>query len=193
MKWMLAILILFILCQTVLANENSLNIDPNYTLAALLASKRSFSISIDDQVTDGCLPFPKRLKDVFEASLRRDNFQIINPTTFGDNIVITAIGGESQKGSCVVYLDANLYQTIFVRVPFTGEIVNDKIVNIRDGILRLPNIIGDRLLVQRKEIMQTKIEQVVSNFADDLYLKIMRARDLIYPDFPNMKKQADDF
>ncbi|MGB6103282.1 MAG: hypothetical protein WBF88_05470 [Pusillimonas sp.] len=88
---------------------------------ALLATKQAFSISVNDEVTGGCLPRPNHLKDALEVSLRKNGFEIASDVPFGNEIVINALGYGygANESLCAVTASVRLDFLVLVGVPHT--------------------------------------------------------------------------
>ncbi len=140
---------------------------------SLLVSMDVFAIKVSDQVTGGCLPNPRKLKDKMEISLRRNGFGIVKkPGLFTNNILIAALGYKIGESSCAVYLSAELIFQILATVPFAGNVPK-----VNETFVPFVYKIGGVILTGGRHSMQSRLEEQVTEFADKLYLDISRAKD----------------
>ncbi len=147
-------------------------------MKSLIATKNTFSITISDQVTGGCLPRPSELKNKMEISLRRNGFKIVdyekNPM---NNIYITAIGYKITDSSCAVHLSTELSMATAVNVPYAEK--NNELT-----VTYVNYSLGSNILTGDRYSMQKRLEKIVSESADSLYLNVSRAKDYIFEKFP---------
>ena len=151
---------------------------------SLLVSKDEFSIQVSDQVTGGCLPFPNKLKDKMEISLRKNGFDIAKKANFfTNNIYITALGFKISESSCAVHLSAELIFPVVANVPFAED-------EPKGSKTLVPFIykIGDVILAGERYSMQDRLSKTVTEFADKLYLDISRSKDDVFKKFPSIKE-----
>ena len=95
------------------------------SLSSLIALRDNFTIEYSDQVSDGCLPQPSRMKDKMELVLRQNGFSIATEESwFPNKINITALGFATNASSCAVHLDADLVFWGSVVVPYAQTVPN---------------------------------------------------------------------
>lgn len=148
-------------------------------MESLIAFRDGFTIDYSDQVSDGCLPQPSKMKDKMELALRQNGFSISEDSFLTNKINITALGFSTNASSCAIYLKAELEFWAGVVVPFSQT--------MPDGSTTLAPIrydFGSVILTGGKNGMQNRVESQVKEFGDDLYLRISRAKDYISKKFP---------
>jgi len=182
-KKIVIILTLLSLSKNLLANEApSLLWDGG--MNSILATKNTFSITISDQVTGGCLPNPRDLKDKMEFSLRKNGFKIKNDKdAITDNIFITVLGYKTNQSTCIIHLSVDLRLITAVIVPFSndGNGTTNTLTKMRYNI-------GNGLLSGSKNSMQSRLKKEISEYGDKLYLDISRAKDYTFSKFPFIKR-----
>jgi len=163
-------------------NEPSLLFDGGTD--AILATKNNFRIIYTDEVTGGCLPKPKRLKDKMELQLRRNGIGF-NPdgSEFDDTIVLSALGFRAGPNYCAVSLTVKLKTWVAVKVPYSKDVPSGQMTYV-------PYIytMGHYLLTGKRGSMQRRLEKVAAELGDQTYLNIARARDRLFPQFPTIEK-----
>ncbi len=177
-------IVLFISCFIVHA-EDEMRFLVGGGINSLLATKNSFAIKVDDQVTGGCLPNPRQLKDELEISLRKNGFNIEKESdSFSNTILISALGYKMGKYKCVVYISANITFPIIVKVPFSNKVLfgGETFVPFRHQIL-------SGLLTGEVYSIQKRLSKQMKEVADKVYLEISRAKDKIFSRFPSIKKE----
>ena len=60
-------------------------------------------------------------------------------------------------------------------------------------IAYIPHYIGSNLLSGNRSGMQSRLEKLVEEFGDTLYLNISRAKDDTFDKFPSIKKNYEDY
>ncbi len=152
-------------------------------MESLLALKKDFFIGYEDQVSDGCLPQPYRLKDAIEISLRKNGFNILEKEKIlSDQIRIVALGFSiSNTDVCAVNISAKLVMYSPVLVPYAIEVSSGN-----KTFVPIVYEFGNVILTGRKNTMQSRIEKAVKGFGDDLYLKISRSKDMVSNKFPEI-------
>lgn len=149
-----------------------------------LATTDRFSITVADQVKDGCLPRPGALKDAMEVSLRKSGFQIdTERQPLGKQIIIVALGYARGADSCVVSLRAELRLWMLSNVPHMSNDIEN-----RNTLILHSHLIGHDLLSGSKSTMQKRLEDASREYADTLFLSIRRAQDDIFLKFPRIKE-----
>jgi hypothetical protein len=150
---------------------------------ALLIGKHRLSIVVDDQVTGGCLPYPNKLKDKAELLLRKHGFSIKTEGIYSE-VLINALGGTVGSNYCFTYISVSLRIYMYVLIPYaTNEPSGNRILIPHDYL------IGSVMLYADKKTMQSRIEKIVKEFADQLYLDISRAEDRIFTNYPAIKQE----
>jgi len=180
--------VLLSLSGTVFAEEGKTESKPNLLFDggtdAILATKNNFRIIYTDEVTGGCLPKPKRLKDKMELQLRHNGIGF-NPkgSEFDDTIVLSALGFRAGPNYCAVSLTVKLKTWVKVQVPYSKDVPSGQMTYI-------PYIytMGHYLLTGKRGSMQRRLEKVAAELGDQTYLNIARARDRLFPQFPSIEK-----
>jgi hypothetical protein len=152
---------------------------------AIIATMRPFFITVDDQVSGGCLPRPNALKDKVEISLRRNGLKVVRePKVMGiedldsTSISIEALGFKS-GGVCAVFLRVATTKMISAIVPYSSK------MDRNNTLINFEYVISEKLLTGGN--MQARLEKAASEAGDDLFLDIFRARDEIFSKFPLIK------
>lgn len=186
-------LVLFSLSISALADSNaSLFFEGGKKL--LLATQNDFTIQVDDQVTGGCLPYPSRLKDAMEISLRRNGLAISsNPMLSNATVYIRAFGRpiQAQAGNllgCAVHLDTEILMTTNAIVryapdseePLSNQTLIPVIYPVAAGLYAGP-----------KDSMQSTLQQEIKNYGDSLFLEISRAQEEMTDKFPTIMKRYE--
>ena len=153
------------------------------SMGSLIALRDNFTIEYSDQVTDGCLPQPSRMKDKMELVLRQNGFSIATeePSLFPNKINITALGFATNSSSCAVHIEANLV--------FWGNVVVPHAQTVPNGPNTFAPItfpIGNIMLTGGKSSMQERIEKQIKEFGEGLYLSISQAKDDVKKKFPQI-------
>ncbi|MDF0535942.1 hypothetical protein PY479_16865 [Shewanella sp. A32] len=150
-------------------------------LASLIAFRDSFTIEYSDQVSDGCLPQPSRMKDKMELAIRQNGFSISTESILANKIKVTAMGFSTNASSCVISLQAELEFWANVVVPFSQTVPTGS-----NTLAPITYDFGTVILTGNKNGMQERVENQVKEFGDDLYLRISRAKDYISKKFPQI-------
>lgn len=154
---------------------------------ALLSTKNSFAITVDDEVTGGCLSSPNSLKNKLEVGIRRNHFNIQDtPSFFNTTISVSALGYRLQSTeSCVVVISAELTFPVSVTVPYSGNLEESNTITIYMYPFYTEILTGPRI------DMQDRLEASSTKIADALFLEISRAQDNIFSKFPALKKEYE--
>ena len=159
---------------------------------ALLAGKKSFYVSIKDEVTGGCLPKPNQVKQSMEKALKKNGFKIIEkPDAFSNEIYISTLGFKN-NAMCAVTLSVDMYFPVIVTVPDAESVPsgNKTYVNYQYEL-------GSYIANYRRSQMQKQLNKIARLYADKIYMRISKAKDDIYPKFPSMdsknRKSLDKF
>jgi hypothetical protein len=151
-------------------------------MGSLLALRDNFTIEYSDQVSDGCLPQPSRMKDKMEISLRQNGFSIATEEGwFPNKILITALGFGIGNASCAIHLKANLEFWASVVVPYAQTVPSGN-----KTLAPITFDLGSIILTGNINGMQGRVEKQVKEFGDGLFLTISRAKDRIKEDFPQI-------
>jgi len=156
--------------------------EPNLLSAgdnALLAPMSVFYIVVDDEVEDGCLPRPSALKDKMEVSIRQSGFGIVEKSTMFSNNIRISLSGYAYAGGCVVTLGTEIISGVPAVVYRTAS---------EHTFANHITFIGRSLLTGSKSGMQSRLEKIVSEDGDRIYLIISRARDHMRKNFPELVK-----
>lgn len=151
-------------------------------MSSLLVLRDNFIITYSDQVTDGCLPQPHKMKDKMEISLRQNNFSIeTEEGWFPNKILVTALGFSTGGSSCAIHLSASLSFWASVVVPYAQSVPSGN-----NTLAPLTYDFGSVILTGSKHGMQARVEKQVKEFGDTLFLDISRAKDLVNKKFPEI-------
>jgi len=173
-------MILLLLCSFAIA-ENKPSLLYEGGIDSLIVNRNKFYIKLTDEVTGGCLPYPNKLKDKMEISLRKNGFQIEkNNNVLSNSINISIIGYKTSENSCAVHISVNLIFFVLMTVPNAEG---------KETIAPFTLNIGSHLLTGFKNNMQSRLEKYIIEYADQLYLEISRAKDKISEKFPYILKK----
>jgi len=183
-KIIIAILLLAIGRASFAQESSSFWIDGG--VDALLATRDSFAITVYDEVKDGCLPNPGRLKEKMEISLRKYGFDIQKEPKLNVNtIAIRALGGRPRNNElCVVHISTTLIINSVVNVPFA-----DKLPTGNNTLVPLLYPIRNALITINRTSMQSHLAKKVVEFSHNLYLDVSRAKDDIFLKFPSIRDE----
>ncbi len=189
MNWRACVAIIPILFSGfVLADEGDRSLFLDGGMASLLATKDTFVIEYIDQVSDGCLPYPSRMKDKMELVLRQNGFSISSEDLWlSDKIVVNALGYATNSSSCVVYLEADLIYWANVVVPHAQLVPGGS-----NTVVQVGHALGGTLLTGTKNQMQGRVEEQVKEFGERAFLEISRSRDQIESEFPEIMDHYSD-
>lgn len=150
-------------------------------MESLIAFRDGFTIDYSDQVSDGCLPQPSKMKDKMELALRQNGFSISEDSFLTNKINITALGFSTNASSCAIHLKAELEFWAGVVVPFAQTMPDESTT-----LAPITYDFGSVILTGEKNGMQNRVESQAKEFGDDLYLRISRAKDYISKKFPSI-------
>ncbi len=163
-------------------------VTPQFSVAIELTNDDLFfdihtvTISISDQVEDGCLPRPQSVLVSAAAALRRNEFRIVDPDDappFTPDIQITALGYEASQ-DCVVVFSMSLVKNVDARVPFSE--------NLPESYQRTPLTVEleiyKSLLTGQREGMQAQIEHEADKAGDNLFTAVDQARNSVETNWP---------
>jgi len=166
----------------------SLLFTPQFAIAIELTNEDLFfdtdsvSISISDQVEDGCLPRPQLVLGSAVAALRRNGFRLVDPDEappFTPDVQITALGYEASQ-NCVVVFSMSLLKNVNAIVPNSEslpEAYQQAPVTVELEVYR-------SLLTGQKEGMQAQLEQEADKAGDDMLAAVDRARNSVETNWP---------
>ena len=153
---------------------------------ALFVDKNTLYVSVTDEVTGGCLPRPKQLKASMEKALKNHGFKIVenlkNP--FIPEVKISTLGFRV-NGMCAVEMSADIYFPIKVIVP--------NAINVPGGnktYVTYTYDVGSYIGNFRRHQMQNKLQQIARKFSDRIYMKVSKAKDSIYTNFPSLQEEV---
>ncbi|KZL00514.1 MULTISPECIES: hypothetical protein [unclassified Pseudovibrio] len=138
--------------------------------AALLSSIDAVKIHVFDNVTDGCLPSPNRLKNKMEITLRKNGFSVVGSDVKTDAVVVITALGMKPGSSCVVHVKTSILIGVISLVP-KSSYVKPGTTAYLDREMQIGAI------VLTGGNMQQRLTQVIEGHADDLSLAILRARE----------------
>lgn len=183
-KYIFLILILF--SQLIFAEEKKPTVFRDGGKNSLIATVDGLFIDVHDNVTGGCFPNPSKLKDKLEIKLRKNGFSIEkDPKKAYSSMYVELTGYNVGGSSCVVNVNTVLMSLSLVRVPYAPDSDNMTITNISHPI-------GGYLLSGDRKSMQSRLEKLVEEYADTLYLDISRAKDDTFSKFPSIKKRYEE-
>ena len=183
-----------ILWTLLLGTSIFLNAETNTTMLynggvnALFVDMKTFYVSIDDEVTGGCLKNPAKVKLEMEKALIKKGFKIVdnNKNPFIPEIRISALGFKL-NAMCVVDLSSTLSFYLIAEVPHANDVPSGNRAYIRYNY-----DMGRSIFNYRRHQIQGQLNKVARNHADKIYMKISRAKDKIFVDFPSMKSRIEN-
>lgn len=161
--------------------------------ALALSSFDAVEISVSDSVSGGCMPSPSGVARAAEVQLRRNNFKVSNEAGLSvPTLAVSATGfmstskGGNQLG-CSVHVGVKLI--VYVEgLPYYYAVEH---LSHLAGILRHDHHLSGAILVGGVGAeMQRRIEGVVRDAVDSLFLEQQRAKDLLEKHFPEQRKIA---
>lgn len=185
---MKALKLLMIFLMPLACNAENKSMWLNGGWNALVYNIDSVFISVEDGVTDGCMPQPESVKTTTEAALRRNNFDIVDLDSsplqglFASEVKVSTLGYELDSSSCAVVLSINLIKPSDITVPFAKSVYGDD-NSVLEGF---PIPIVHVLLTGKKSDMQTRIERQVEKGIDKLFIGIDRAKDNVKNEWPKL-------
>lgn len=184
MKALNILLILTLALSAINARADDPNLLVDGGTNALLALKDSFSIDYSDQVSDGCLPQPTKMKDKMELVLRQNGLGISKDDQLAflkNKIAITAVGFATSSNSCAINVEAVLMFYVNILVPYAQDVPSSQ-----STIVPFNYSLGSVLLTGSKYGMQERVETQIKDFGEKLYLDVSRARDQVQEQFPEI-------
>jgi hypothetical protein len=168
----------------------SLLLAPQFAIAADLSNQdlyfdvHSVTLSVSDQVSDGCLPAPKSLAAAMAAALRRNAFVIVDPENASatvPEVEVTALG-YAVNDDCMVVFSVDLVREINADVPYSEEL--DESARRAPFLLRLA--VYKSLLTGGRQGMQRQIELEADQGGDDLRVAVEEARSAVKRNWPEL-------
>lgn len=105
MAWRSFIISMYAVSFTSMAAAQSSNsaiiFGPNMSLIGL-SSSRQAAVVVSDQVTDGCWLSPQATVDAVKLELIRNDFKIVNQSSFSYDVHLIALGYQLSDSSCAV-------------------------------------------------------------------------------------------
>lgn len=140
------------------------------------------AIAVNDEVTDGCLPNPGRLRDKAELALRQNGFSVASEKDYiGPDLYISAIGYTTSPATCAVWISGELRTMGLAMVPHAEHRgTNNHTLIVQRSTL------GGYILTGSKNDMQARLEKHAKDLAEELYLRVSRARDRIQREYPDI-------
>jgi hypothetical protein len=154
---------------------------------ALLVDMKTFYVSINDEVTGGCLAKPAKVKLAMEKALIKKGFKIVdnNKNPFIPEIRISALGFKLNS-MCVVDLTSTLSFYLIAEVPYANDVPSGNRTYVRYNYN-----IGRSIFNYKRHQIQGQLNRVARNQADKIYIKVSRAKDKIFVNFPSMKDKVE--
>lgn len=139
-------------------------------LAKFDFEKDAVNLIMVDNVTDGCMPNPRKVKDAFEGELRRMGIRIAQKDPLIPYLFVIKETGFDVSGG----LACAVYTSVSVEVGMVGQLMltDDELEYIRPEIWRI-----GRLEYGSKPEMQSMLEDNAKAMVNDLYLELERAKD----------------
>lgn len=151
---------------------------------ALFVDKKSFYVTVNDEVTGGCLPKPSQLKQKMELALKNNGFKIIEKQNYmTPEIYITALGFR-KNSMCSVNLQVEMWFPIVVNVPHSSKVSGG-----HETYINYSYNIGNHILHYKPSQIQSKLNKTVKKHGDTIYLKISKAKDDIFAKFPSIEEE----
>lgn len=154
-------------------------------MSALLASRDTFFIEVVDEVSDGCLPQPSRLKDQTEIAIRQNNLSVSNESGIGSNVIsLNAMGYDYGHNLCAVYFSATLQFWSLVVVPGAHEAPHGNYTFVPIAFR-----FESAILTGPKTSMQGRLEALARRYGESLFLHVSRARDEVSSKWPTITQK----
>lgn len=153
-----------------------------------------YSISVDDQVKNGCLPYPNKLKDAAEIGLRRNGFILETDETNAylpnrAHIFIRAVGSKS-RSICFANIDVKLGMYRVTEIEWAKEPA-DIYGDGQHVYIMVYHSLNNLVLIGPSNYIQSSMEIYAKDTMDDLFLDVSRARDDIFAKFPSIKNRYE--
>ena len=166
----------------------SLLITPQFSAAIELTNEDIFfdvltvTLSISDQVEDGCLPQPKSAMASTAAALRRNEFHVVDPdeaSPFTPDVHVTALGYETSE-DCIVVFSMSIAKNINAAVPNSEGLPE----TYQRTTLLVELEVYRSLLTGQREGMQAQLEREADTAGDDLFAAVDRAKNSVETNWP---------
>jgi len=164
---------IFISCLTLVYSNIALGVIPEGGedfLAEFGFDKNPLTLTIDDQAKDGCMPYPQRVKDAYEAELRRVGFKIEDPEAAGGHHFFEIQILSSQAGNLEV-----CYFSFSVSLRVATWATDTELTEEHWIAPRIWYYHGTG--VRNKANLQQYFEDGARGAVNDLFLAISRAHD----------------
>ena len=166
----------------------SLLITPQFSAAIELTNEDLFfdahtvTLSISDQVEDGCLPQPQSVLASAAAALRRNEFRIVDPDEappFTPDVHVTAFGYKTNE-DCIVVFSMSIAKNINAAVPNSESLPE----TYQRTTLLVELAVYRSLLTGQREGMQAQLEHEADKAGDDLFAAVDRAKNSVETNWP---------
>lgn len=158
-------------------------------MQAVLALKNDFFIEISDQVGDGCLPNPQRLKDNLEIVLRQNGFGIKSEDEADAGLTLTALGYSVSPSNCAVFIRLDLTAWAVIKVPYAQDLPGGS----ETFAQVMPGQLYDNLLTGPVSSIQGRLEEAATDAGNNFFLYMSRARDHVKEKFPAIIEKQKSF
>lgn len=148
----------------------------------LFFDTHAVTISISDQVEDGCLPRPQSVLVSTAAALRRNEFRIVDPDeapSFTPDVQVTALGYETSE-DCIVVFSMSLVKSVNAILPNSENLPEP----YRQAPLTVELEVYRSLLTGQREGMQAQLEREADKAGDDLFAAVDGARNSVEANWP---------
>lgn len=163
-------------------------VSPGFSVALELTNEDLFfdvhavTLSISDQVEDGCLPRPGSVLASAAAVLRGDKFRIVDPDKappFTPDVQITALGYATDQ-DCVVLFSIALVKSVTATVPYSESLPD----SYQHAPLAVELGIYESLLIGQLEGMQDQLEREAQKGSNEFLVAVETARDSVESNWP---------
>lgn len=165
-------------------------VTPRFSVAIELTNEdlffdtNSVTISISDQVEDGCLPQPQSVLVSTAAALRNNAFRIVDPDTappFTPDVRVTALGYEGSQ-DCIVVFSMVLSKNLNAIVPNSESLPETH----QQTPVMIELEVYRSILTGQREGMQAQIERETDNAVADLVAAVDRAKNSVQTNWPQL-------
>ncbi|MDH3511665.1 MAG: hypothetical protein OER85_12505 [Gammaproteobacteria bacterium] len=163
-------------------------VSPAFAVALELTNEDLFfdvhavTLSISDQVEDGCLPRPDSVLASTAAVLRGDKFRIVDPDEappVTPDVQITALGYAADQ-DCVVFFSISLVKSVTATVPYSESLPD----SYQQTPLAVELGVYESLLIGQLEGMQGQLEREAEKGGNEFLLAVERARASVESNWP---------
>lgn len=101
----------------------------SFTVEPELARVQSLTVSVQDNVRDGCLPDPDALKTEAELVLRQSDLKVLDESDAAADpeskysVFLTALGYKTPQGLCIVSFSAEVWRFSFLKEGHGAPVV----------------------------------------------------------------------